>query len=367
MLDFKDTIKKNLPFGILQPRRAPVYVGFKCSQGCGFCYYKDKCHDEMFSLDFIKKQIDLLYRYGIRDFELTGGEPGQHEELRQALEYIKSKDPSSKTAVITNGSIGYREDIWDLIDEVLLSYHLGRSSASYDKSMFPNGYTFMKAMATSVKAHEHCKLLRTNTVIGTFNMESADAIVEDLKQLKPSIVNFLPVNMFDQAQSMEKHIDYGIMPEVLKRCVLQIEKSMPEALVFIRYMPWCKMEGYEKHLVGHLQHVYDWFDWNRELDGVNFLQHVGADEDGYLKSLGRYGQTSIDFALSIRQSLYQKSPKCMSCKYFLLCDGVEKTKTGSLDKYIQPVQGQIVKNALSFIEDQTFKLYSKIYGEPKHE
>jgi len=32
----------------------------------------------MFSLDFIKKQLDFEYDYGIREFEITGGEPSEH-------------------------------------------------------------------------------------------------------------------------------------------------------------------------------------------------------------------------------------------------------------------------------------------------
>jgi len=36
-------------------------------------------------------------------------------------------------------------------------------------------------------------------------------------------------------------------------------------------MPFCDMKGYEKHIVGHLQHIYDWFDWNVELGGAEIV------------------------------------------------------------------------------------------------
>lgn len=35
----------------------------------------------MFSLDFIEKQIDFQLAYGIEDFEITGGEPGEFDKL----------------------------------------------------------------------------------------------------------------------------------------------------------------------------------------------------------------------------------------------------------------------------------------------
>ena len=32
----------------------------------------------MFDFETIKKQIDFEYAYGIRDFEITGGEPSEY-------------------------------------------------------------------------------------------------------------------------------------------------------------------------------------------------------------------------------------------------------------------------------------------------
>ena len=133
----------------------------------------------MFNFEQIKQQIDYEYNYGIKDFEITGGEPSEYKNLRQICQYIKNKNPNSKIAIITNGGL-YNCDIWDLIDEVLISYHLGKNDTSYDKQMFPNGNTFKKVQQTLVKAKESNKLIRTNTVIGTFNFNGIKCILEDL-------------------------------------------------------------------------------------------------------------------------------------------------------------------------------------------
>lgn len=58
---------------------------------------------------------------------------------------IKTKSPGSKVAVITNGTAALRDDIVDAVDEVLLSYHLGRKSIGFDKDMFPLGTTWHRA------------------------------------------------------------------------------------------------------------------------------------------------------------------------------------------------------------------------------
>ena len=73
----------------------------------------------------MKKQIDFEYAYGIREFEITGGEPSEYAHLKETCEYIKKKDNACKISIITNGGL-WNVDIWDLIDEVLVSYHLGK-------------------------------------------------------------------------------------------------------------------------------------------------------------------------------------------------------------------------------------------------
>ena len=79
---------------------------------------------------------------------------------------------------------------------MLVSYHLGRESAC-NKDMFPLGCTYDKVKKTVDKARANNALVRSNTVLATFNIDGLDSILEDLVALQPSIVNFLPVNLFD--------------------------------------------------------------------------------------------------------------------------------------------------------------------------
>ena len=362
-LNLERTIRENLPRDIVQPKRAQVYVGFQCHQRCGFCYYKHKCQDQMFQLDFIKKQVDFLLEYGIVDFEITGGEPSEFGELRSLCQYIKDKNPWSKIAVITNGGL-WSSNCWDLIDEVLLSYHLGKNSTGYDQNFFPLGSTYTKAFKTQEKVHALGKFLRTNTVLGTFNLNQLQATLHDLVEFKPEIINFLPVNLFDQAGDLACTIDYCKLRPLLKNAIDFIKQCLPSTLIFARYMPFCEMEGYEQHIVGHLQHIYDWFDWNVELSGVEYLDEIRKDGGrSLLKSLGRYGSTSVRRALDARSGLYQKPAKCMLCKFNLLCDGIEKgINRESTSKFAVPCVEPMVKNPLEFISGASEAKYHEIYG-----
>lgn len=361
-LQFEKTITNNISH-IEQPRRSQIYVGFKCHQKCGFCYYKHQCNDEMFDLSFIKKQIDFKYEYGIRDFEITGGEPGEHNQLREICEYIKSKNSSSKIAVITNGQI-WKSNIWDVVDEILVSYHLSKNCVDFNRQFFPLGSTYEKVRRTVDLAHSNNVLLRTNSVIGTFNLDDC-GLVDDLLSFKPNIVNFLPLNLFDDASNLDMFIDYSKFGQVMDKFIDKIHSTLPKTLVFIRYVPICVVERHIGNVVGHVQHIYDWFDWNRELDGTSFLENIRNNTTRQLlDKLGKYGSTSISSALRDRQTLYDKTSACMKCKYQLICDGIDRTCStkSNIAKYIHSVSGPIVKNCLEYSKDVTYNYYHELYG-----
>lgn len=308
----------------------------------------------MFNIDKIIKQIDFEYAYGIRDFEITGGEPSEHLQLREICQYIKNKDNNSKIAIITNGGL-WKSNVWDMIDEVLVSYHIGRSSA-YDKTIFPLGHTWDKVSKTIYTAKQHNIFVRTNTVVATFNIADLDNVISDIISFQPDIVNLLPVNLFDEAKNMWQYIDYEKMRTCLKHAIDMLVLS--HHTVFVRYMPFCGMEGYEQHIVGNLQHIYDWFDWNRELDGIKILSMI-EDVDKNLSKLGKYGSTSLDYALSIQKANYIKTKQCMKCKYFLICDGIENRP--ELVKYIKPVKGKLILNMMHYMQN-TYDIYKKHYN-----
>lgn len=318
----------------------------------------------MLPFDLVKQQIDFKLKYGIIDFELTGGEPGEARDLEIVCEYIKKVSPKSKIAVITNGSLFSQPKVFELVDEVLLSYHLDKHARSYDTEMFPSGNTWTKAFKTTQRAKEHNLLLRTNTVLGTFNLDRLDCIITDLIELNPTIINFLPVNIFDEASQMAKFIDYIKLRPILKEAFIRLQKELPNSLVFARYMPFCQMEGFENHIVGYAQHIYDWFDWNVELGGADVigkLEKCGAE--CMFEELGHYGSKSFEAVQEARQVFYSKPTKCLACKYNLICDGIENTISDrDLEKFAVPTGGNLVKNPLEFFGDKTYHLYQQVYG-----
>lgn len=363
-IDFQKLIAKNIPKELKQPHRSQIYVGFQCHQKCGFCYYKDRYAEPMFNREYVLRQIDLELAYGITDFEITGGEPSECKDLIFYCKYIKDKLPTSKIAIITNGGLWKNNDVWKYIDEVLVSYHISKACKNIDRIMFPLGNTYDKVEKTIYLAKKFGKLVRTNTVIGTFNLDDVDQIVDDLIVLNPSIINFLPVNLFDGAYDMGVYIDYNKLRPILKRSIDRLKNLLSNTLIFIRYMPFCDMEGYEQHILGTWQHMYDWFDWNPELCGkylLNFLDKYQTNSE-ILEQLGQYGSKSLYYSYDCINAHYEKNYSCINCKYYIICDGVEKTKNNILLDQIIPCKGKLIKNPMEFLKISIQKKYFDYYG-----
>ena len=51
---------------------------------------------------------------------------------------------------------------------------------------------------------------------------------------------------------MVSYIDYTNLRIKIKECIDILKNKLPDTLIFVRYMPFCDMKGYEQHLVGHI-------------------------------------------------------------------------------------------------------------------
>jgi MoaA/NifB/PqqE/SkfB family radical SAM enzyme len=54
-------------------KRSRLFTGYGCNIRCKFCFYKDKKHKDIKNL--IYQQLSEGRRYGIQDWDISGGEP----------------------------------------------------------------------------------------------------------------------------------------------------------------------------------------------------------------------------------------------------------------------------------------------------
>jgi hypothetical protein len=51
---------------------------------------------------------------------------------------------------------------------------------------------------------------------------------------------------------MSDNIDYDLFRYKIKNTIDFLKNNLKNAYIFVRYMPFCNMEGYEQYIVGHL-------------------------------------------------------------------------------------------------------------------
>lgn len=308
--------------------RARLNTGYLCNYKCEFCYYKTKL-TKRDSLDKIKKRINDIQKYGISQIDLSGGESSFEPNWFNILEYCKSKQMYIST--LSNGSkfsnfefIKKSNDYG--LKEILFSLH-GSNANIHDKITGVEG-SFKRILQAIDNAKKLKMLVRINCTVYDLNHTFLGSeYVQLIKQLNPFEVNFITLN-YDTDNANFRQIDYEKITKNIKICIDNIKEYIK--YINVRYVPYCYMIGYEKYVVNYYQHIYDIYDWN-----LAIYNHEIDTSKVYTKNEKLL--QSYEAAKLFRINGYVKDESCKCCKFFFICDGIEKQLQNNKFK---PVQGK---------------------------
>jgi MoaA/NifB/PqqE/SkfB family radical SAM enzyme len=293
--------------------RAKLDTGTHCNYRCEFCYYKTQLND-VTEFEVIKQRIDYLAACGIKEADLSGGESSIHKQWFDILDYCKSK--GMKVSTLSNGyKFANKEFLAKSkehgLEEILFSVH-GYDKDSHNELVgHRKGFDNIKQAIHN--AHELGVLVRINCTVTHKNYKSLPTqFVELMQELKPFEVNFLTLNYWDDAGAQET-INYGEVTPYVHQTI-DLLKSFVK-IINVRYTPYCFMKGYEQYVCNYYQHIYDVYDWNIAVyDGT-------IDPETYRKDPYKEMYAA---AARKRNWTYYKTKDCLECKYYYICDGVEK-------------------------------------------
>lgn len=307
--------------------RAKLDTGTFCNYDCEFCYYQGMLHLKT-DLDTIKKRIDTLHSYGITEVDLSGGESSVHKNWFDILKYCDDRFDNIST--LSNGWAFSKEKF--LLDskkaglkEILFSVH-GYDEQSHDTIVRRKG-AWSKIMRAIELAHDHDVVVRVNCTVYQRNHKGLLHYHDIIKRLNPLEVNFLTLNYWVNNNYADP-IDYRQVTDNIKICIDNIKDHVK--YINVRYTPYCYMEGYEKYVCNHFQHIYDRFDWNKEIYDYN-IDTTRTYTDQEKIDMG------YQAAGTVRFEDYVKPSACVTCKHFHICDGIEKQVTNCS---VNPMSGE---------------------------
>ena len=298
--------------------RAKLDTGKLCNYNCDFCYYKLQLL-ERDNLEVILKRVDYLLQYGIEEVDLSGGESSIEPNWFKILEYCSGK--FKRISCLSHGgkfsNLEFIQKSYDLgLREILFSVH-GTDAETHDNIVNKRG-AYANLIKAIDNAHRVGIEVRLNTTICDLNYNKINPSV--LITCEPTQINFIALNYWRDNHNGAK-IDYNTVCLYVKQYINAIKNVEVNA----RYFPLCYMDGYEKYVKGHYQHIYDLKDWNKAVYSEQLdtsIQYSNKEKiDQCFKE-----------ADNIRLQSYFKTTECTKCKYFFVCDGIEN----QLKDIVQP-------------------------------
>ena len=318
--------------------RTRLFTGYLCNIKCKFCFYSEQKHIDI--KPRIYEQLELGKQYGIRDWDISGGEPPFLSYWFEILRDMKDME-FRNIACITNGYKFYnmdflRKSIDYGMNEILFSLH-GPTKEIHDGLTNVQGSfdhlvkAIENAISTQIK-------IRLNVVVTKDNYKTLVDIAKYANNINPIAFNFLPfrIENYSDAQNV---IKYSEMVPYIKDAIDVLDERIK---ISIRYVPFCLFNGYEKYIAGYLQREFDEYEWNeytlRFFDGVrnypnNSLGQIDLKSDKW--------DLEIDALNKSIKHACGHSLSCLRCRYVLVCDGIRGTysKIFGADEF-KPVLGK---------------------------
>jgi MoaA/NifB/PqqE/SkfB family radical SAM enzyme len=315
--------------------RTRLFTGYACNIKCKFCFYKNNKHIGI--KDKIYQQLEQGRRFGIKDWDISGGEPPILPYWFEILDKMK-KMGFRNIACITNGykfaDINFlKESKKRGLNELLFSLH-GNSEKIHDSMTGVEG-SFHNLITAIDNAKQHDIKIRINVVVTKDNYKNLLLIAKYANEIQPVAFNFLPFRMENSA-SKNNMIRYSEIAPYIKKSINILDDNIKVA---IRYVPFCLFKNYEKYIAGYLQRAFDEYEWNeytiRNFDIARFnkdIQPLDCQMDKW--------ELEINAIHNSIKHVANHTTSCLRCKYLKVCDGIWKSYSKVWGvKEFKPIEG----------------------------
>lgn len=348
------SLQKLSTLGIKPDRETPknsrsyLDTGKLCNYNCEFCYYKDQL-TERDSFEKIKQRIDHIFDYGNRQIDMAGGESSVEPNWFKILEYCTTKG-FTHISTLSNGSkfanLEFLQKSKDYgLKEILFSLH-GYNEENHDEIVGVKG-AFKKILQAIENAHNLGIIVRVNCTVYDMNYSHLhDLYPELIKKVKPLEVNYIAVK-YDSDNKEFRRVSYKEITDQIKKSIDNIKDHVK--FINVRFVPFCFLEGYEQYACNHYQHIYDLYDWNRATYNQVYDTSKTYTPEEKLRQ-------DMDICAWFRIEGFHKEDTCKECKYFYICDGIDKKLKG---EELIHIEGKKIHEINHFRKD----FYADVYSD----
>jgi len=339
---------KNLqPCGELT-KRSRLFTGYGCNIKCKFCFYKNEKHIDIKPL--IYQQLEQGKKYGILDWDISGGEPTILPYWFDLLKDMKSMG-FRNIACISNGyKFAGTDFLYKSVEcglnEILLSIH-GSYESLHDSMTDVDGSFFkIQRALDEISKMFHRPKLRINIVVTKLNYHDLPNIIKMVTKHDPIAVNFLPFRIENSATN-ESAVKYSEIVKKINKAIILLEDynyitNHNQIKIAVRYIPPCLFRhlDFRKYVAGYLQRVFDEYEWDeytiRKFENARFnkdIPDLDCETDKW--------KLQIDALNKSIRNVAGHTTKCLKCKYFKVCDGIWKSYADlwGIDEF-EPIEGE---------------------------
>jgi len=354
-----------LPERIPETKRVKIHTGYACDLRCKFCYYYDYPQSRNPSTEKLKSFLDFSVKCGMEDIDFSGGEPIIRKDFPELLRHAK-KLGFKRICVITNGQRMVDKDFTKSLaeaglNEVLFSLHgFDRKSHEF-LTQVPGSYSkLMKAISNIRKLGVR---FRTNTTVNKINYRHMETFAKMFLKLRPAAVNFILFNPYYSSprQEVEMAAKFSEAAPEIKKAVDILNPEIKK--VTVRYIPFCFMLGYEKHVCNSWQFKYDCDEWLPRVQGrveevsakkyymYAVIDAIARPATSLIPPLKSQMNNFIDRAIvgNFVSNYYTQLAACKNCAYRIICEGLKKgyeKHFGSIE--LKTIKGELIEDPMHF-------------------
>ncbi len=279
------------------PNRLDLKVGYRCNNYCKHCVIGDK---RFFIPDRTTQQIkDVLYaeKDDYQEVVLTGGEFTVRNDCMEILEYAAGL--GYNILIQTNA----RRFAYSKFCDEFLAAGKGRiqtvtaallSANEYCHNYLTGANSYRQTVKGIYNLTKRKQSVSINTVVTKTNFRTFPDLATLLVRLGVDVFQYAFVHVLGSA---DKNI-LSVLPKK-SLCVPYIKKGIDigrkaGVQVFVEAVPFCFMQGYEKHV------------------SENYIPHV---------KLNDVTNVVNDFEYIRKNFEKEKAPKCKKCLYYNICEG----------------------------------------------